>query len=35
MRPGGETVDIDFAHWQALPDLQARLAEMLRQIGQA
>ena len=35
MRPGNETVDIDFAHWQALLDLQARLAEMLRQIGQA
>ena len=35
MRPGHETVEIDFAHWQALLDLQARLAEMLRGIGQA
>ena len=34
MRPGNEVVEIDFAHWQALLDLQARLAEMLREIGQ-
>ena len=33
MRPGNEKVEIDFAHWQALLDLQARLAELLRQIG--
>jgi len=33
MRPGAETVEIDFAHWQALLDLQAQLAEMLRKIG--
>jgi len=33
MRPGNETVDLDFAHWQAMLDLQARLAELLRQIG--
>jgi hypothetical protein len=35
MRPGNETVEIDFAHWQAMLDLQARLAAMLREIGQA
>lgn len=34
MRPGNETVEIDFAHWQAMLDLQARLAAMLREIGQ-
>jgi hypothetical protein len=33
MRPGAETVEIDFGHWQALLDLQAQLAEMLRKIG--
>jgi len=33
MRPGNETVEIDFAHWQAALDLQARLAQMLRKIG--
>lgn len=33
MRPGNETVDIDFAHWQAVLDLQARLAELLRQVS--
>ncbi|NDC53489.1 MAG: FHA domain-containing protein [Planctomycetia bacterium] len=33
MRPGNETVEIDFVHWQALLDLQARLAEILRQIA--
>ena len=35
MRPGNETVEIEFAHWQARLDLQARLAAMLREIGQA
>jgi hypothetical protein len=35
MRPGNETVEIEFAHWQAMLDLQARLAAMLREIGQA
>ena len=35
MRPGKETVEIEFAHWQAMLDLQARLAAMLREIGQA
>ena len=34
MRPGGETVDLDFAHWQAILDLQARLAGMLRTIAE-
>ena len=34
MRPGAETVEIDFAHWQAMLDLQARLAELLRQVGE-
>ena len=33
MRPGAEKVEIDFAHWQAILDLQGRLAEMLRKIG--
>jgi hypothetical protein len=33
MRPGNETVDLDFAHWQAMLDLQARLAELLREIA--
>jgi hypothetical protein len=32
-RPGGEAVEIDFVEWQSLLDMQARLAEMLRQIG--
>ena len=33
MRPGNEKIEIDFAHWQAVLDLQARLAELLRRIG--
>jgi hypothetical protein len=33
MRPGNERIEIDFAHWQAVLDLQARLAELLRKIG--
>jgi len=33
LRPGGEAVEIDFVEWQAVLDMQARLAEMLRQIG--
>jgi hypothetical protein len=33
MRPGNEVVELDFAHWQAMLDVQARLAELLRQIG--
>jgi hypothetical protein len=33
MRPGSETVDLEFAHWQAILDLQARLAGMLRTIA--
>ena len=32
MRPGHEKVEIDFAPWQGLLDLQARLAELLRQV---
>ena len=31
--PGHDRVDLDFPAWQALLDLQARLAEMLRRIG--
>ena len=34
MRPGNETVDLDFAHWQMMLALQARLAELLRGIGE-
>ena len=34
MRAGGDRVDLDFPQWQALLDLQARLAEMLRKIGE-
>jgi len=34
MRPGSETVDLDFPHWQAILELQARLAELLRGIGE-
>ena len=34
MRPGNETVELDFAHWQAMLELQARLAELLRSIGE-
>ena len=33
MRPGAERVEIDFADWQGLLDLQARLAMLLRSIG--
>jgi pSer/pThr/pTyr-binding forkhead associated (FHA) protein len=33
MRPGKETVEIDFAPWQGLLDLQASLAAMLRSIA--
>lgn len=33
LRPGADRVDLGFAAWQALLDLQARLAELLRQIG--
>ncbi len=32
-RPGGERVELDFADWQAVLDLQARLATLLRQVG--
>jgi pSer/pThr/pTyr-binding forkhead associated (FHA) protein len=33
IRPGGERVELDFADWQAVLDLQARLAALLRQVG--
>jgi hypothetical protein len=33
MRPGNERVELPFAAWQAILDLQARLAELLRGIG--
>jgi pSer/pThr/pTyr-binding forkhead associated (FHA) protein len=32
-RPGAEKVELDFADWQTVLDLQSRLAEMLRAIG--
>jgi hypothetical protein len=34
MRPGSEAVELDFAHWQLLLEVQARLAELLRGIGE-
>ena len=34
MRPGSEAVELDFAHWQLVLELQARLAELLRGIGE-
>ncbi len=34
MRPGGETVEIDFIHWQSVLELQATLAGLLRHIGE-
>ena len=34
MRPGHEKVEIDFAPWQGLLDLQARLAELLRLVAE-
>jgi hypothetical protein len=34
MRPGGEAVEIDFAPWQAILDLQATLAELLRRVSE-
>lgn len=34
MRPGAEKVELEFPNWQAMLDLQARLAEFLRQIGE-
>lgn len=32
-RPGAEKVELDFADWQTVLDLQSRLAEMLRAVG--
>ena len=34
MRPGNEKVEIEFPGWQAILELQARLAELLRRIGE-
>jgi pSer/pThr/pTyr-binding forkhead associated (FHA) protein len=34
MRPGNEKVELEFPNWQAMLDLQARMAELLRQIGE-
>jgi hypothetical protein len=34
MRAGSETVELDFAHWQVVLELQARLAELLRGIAE-
>ena len=34
MRPGNERVELEFPEWQAILDLQARLAQMLREIGE-
>jgi hypothetical protein len=34
MRPGGERVEIEFANWQALLDLQATLAGLLRKVSE-
>lgn len=34
MRPGNEKVELDFAHWQVMLALQARLAELLRRISE-
>ena len=33
IRAGAEKVELDFPQWQALLDLQSRLAELLRKIG--
>jgi predicted component of type VI protein secretion system len=33
-RPGGESIEIDFAPWQAILDLQATLAELLRKVSE-
>jgi len=35
LRPGREAVELEFADWQGVLNLQARLAELLRQIGEA
>jgi hypothetical protein len=34
IRAGAEKVDLEFPTWQAILELQARLAELLRQIGE-
>jgi hypothetical protein len=33
IRPGREVVELEFPEWQAVLDLQSRLADLLRQIG--
>ena len=33
LRPGQDRVEVEFAEWQAVLDMQARLAELLRHIG--
>lgn len=35
MRPGQERVEVDFVDWQGVLELQARLAELLRAIGES
>ncbi|MFM8953993.1 MAG: FHA domain-containing protein [Planctomycetaceae bacterium] len=35
MRPGQERIEVDFVDWQGVLELQARLAEMLRAIGES
>jgi hypothetical protein len=34
IRPGAERVELDFAEWQAVLELQARLAQLLREIAE-
>lgn len=34
MRTGNERIELEFPHWQAILDVQARLACLLRQIGE-
>jgi hypothetical protein len=34
MRPGADRVELDFAEWQAMLDLQAQLSQLLREIGE-
>jgi hypothetical protein len=34
LRAGGERVELEFPHWQAILDVQARLGQLLRQIGE-
>jgi hypothetical protein len=34
MRPGAESIEIDYAHWQGILDLQGKLAAMLRSLAE-